>query len=111
MNNYMYYGEVVARISATLHNNEGLRDCINTTIREEKDETYSICSLCADAGRGFEMAEDLCDDYFIDWNSTIECYACEIREQLLNGKVPGLMDLYLLSAKAIEKPFRAHNPS
>lgn len=106
MKNYMYYGEIVASISAHLHRNSDDMSDILSTLKNQKDDTYTLHSLSAEAARVFEMAEDLCEEYFIDWQLAIEAYASKIKSALLNGEAPGLIDLYFLCAKTIEEPYR-----
>ncbi len=101
----MYYGEIVARISALLHGNPKQTPDLQSTIHKEEDETYTLHSLCAEAGRVFEMAEDLCEEYFIDWHIAVDEYATRIRDTLLKGESLGMIDLYILCARAIEEPY------
>lgn len=104
MKNYMYYGEIAARISARLHDDPQDLKEIQGVIEEQPDETYNLHSLSAEAARVFEMAEDLCDEYFIDWHRAVDHFARNIKEMLLKGEIARMLDLYILCAKSIEHP-------
>lgn len=99
----MYYGEIVAHISSSLAKCTSSEAFLTTLIEQEKGDTYTLHSLCADAGRIFEMVEDLCDDYFLDWPSILDQYTLYIKESLLSKKVPEPIDLYLFTAQSIEE--------
>ena len=103
MSNFMYYGEMVARISAYLHNRPEHRQPPEETIEIGHRPPRNFWALCADAAKIFKQVEDLCDDIQIDWHLAVEGYARELDSFLQNGQEPNVLELYQMTARSIAK--------
>ncbi|WP_421896359.1 hypothetical protein [Marinoscillum sp.] len=103
MNDTLYYGEMVAKISARLHQNPDHAIRIARTLNATNDPENSVWTLCADAARVFDKIEDLGCEYFIDWLKAIDHYASKILDLLLSGYKPNTLDMVSMAAQSIEK--------
>ncbi|WP_421754187.1 hypothetical protein [Croceimicrobium sp.] len=102
MNNTLYYGEIVAKISGHLASDPFNAERIEAFMdRVEAERGETIWGLCAEAARIFEIVEDQCDTYFIDWMNAIDHYSQSIKDQLLDKKKPEAIDLFNMSVKSI----------
>lgn len=102
MQNTLYYGEMVAKISARLHQNPDHIARINRMINKEKNINDSIWTVCADAAKVFDSIEDLSGEHFIDWHKAIDRYAQEVLDFLLIGRKLHVVDMVSMVARSIE---------
>lgn len=102
MRNTLYYGEIVAKISARLHQNPDHIIRIRHVVGEEHDPDNTIWELCATAGSVFDQIEDLTGEHFIDWHRAIDRYAQEVLDFLLMGRKPNAIDMVSMTARSLE---------
>ncbi len=102
MHNTLYYGEIVAKISARLHQNPDHMVRITNMMSKEKNSNDSIWTLCADAAKVFDSIEDLSGEHFIDWHKAIDHYAQEVLDSLLIGGKLDIVDMVSMVARSIE---------
>ncbi|MFY0689063.1 MAG: hypothetical protein JXQ90_17970 [Cyclobacteriaceae bacterium] len=102
MSNTLYYGEMVAKISALLHRNPDHLKRIDHVMCEDQSTQDTIWTICADAGKVFDTIEDLSGEHFIDWHTALEHYAQEVQDFILLGKRPQVRDMISMAARSIE---------
>lgn len=100
MRNFMYYGEMVAKISASLHDQMSVVNKL-----EGANQGYRFWTLCADAAKVFKQVEDLCDELEVNWPKAVEDYANKLSAELHAGRNLSIIDLYYLCARSIEANF------
>lgn len=102
MNKTMYYGEMCAKISGELLSDPLYSESIEAFMdRVEAQHGDTLWSLCANAASVFELIEEKCDIYFVDWQAVINQYCQYIKDQLLSQKMPETSELFLLTVKSI----------
>ena len=103
MNNTLYYGEIVAKISAHLFNHPEQIARFDLIVNAEYDDgATTIYTLCADAARVFDTIENLSEEQFIDWHKALDFYADELLDRLLIGRKPYMIDMISMAARSIE---------
>ena len=101
MSDYLYYGEIVARISGTLNADPEKTATIHRMMRQQ-NQTDTIWTICADAGKVFNQLEDIAEEHFIDWQKAVDCYAHSIKHRFLIGNIPNKLDMLSLATNSIE---------
>ncbi|MEO9804787.1 MAG: hypothetical protein ABJF04_16140 [Reichenbachiella sp.] len=105
MSKSLYYGEIVAKISYHLYQNPEHKTQISQVMGRESEDEDKVHTLCADAARVFDTLEDLAGEHFIDWSKALDCFADEILDHLLNGKIPQIMDLIFIASGCIHEAY------
>lgn len=101
MSNYLYYGEIAARISAKLYVNFDEVTTLHDVVSDPDNPDGNLCILCADAARVFSQIEDLCSDHFIDWPAALDEFTELLRDHLLSGVKPTIPDMVTIAAQSI----------
>ena len=102
MNNTLYYGEIVAKISSKLHQNPAHVKRIENVMSNQQEHQDTIYTLCADAARVFDKIENLSSDHYIDWHKASDIYAQNMLNYLLSGKKPNVIDMVSMTTRSIE---------
>lgn len=99
--NIYYYGEIVARIAGKLYrfpNHEQWPSIIQDSNLSADD---LICELSADAGRIFDMIEDISGEMSIDWAGALDHYSQSLHSFLSNERMPTQADMIYMAAKSM----------
>lgn len=95
MNNTLYYGEMVARISGFLHHDPITLSRLENKLRMTGalPNENNLWTICADAAQVFDKIEDLSSEHYIDWHKALDIYSDKLRDVLLTGTVPSMPTL------------------
>lgn len=102
MENTLYYGEIVAKISSKLHQNPAHIKRIEYVMGKGQQPQDTVYTLCADAAKVFDSIENLSSDYYVDWHKASDIYAKKMLDCLLSGKKPNVLDMVSMTAHSIE---------
>lgn len=102
----LYYGEIVAKITAHLYQNPDHRKRIIQVMKEGAHGDDSLWTICADAARVFDKTEDLASDFFIDWHLALEKYSAEILDHFLIGQKPTIPNMLLMASRSLESTIK-----
>ena len=108
MQNTAYYGEIVAKISAHLHQSTDHITRITRVIDSHPDTGDTIWTVCAEAGRVLDQIEDLSGEHLIDWHQVSDSYAGQVLDHLLSGNKPYMVDFVSMVARSIEASRASH---
>ena len=105
MNNTLYYGEMVARISGFIHHDPITLSRLENKLRMsgEMPDKNTLWTICADAAQVFDKIEDLSGEHYIDWHKALDIYSDKLRDILLNGTAPSMADLIALASSSIQE--------
>ncbi|WP_422355323.1 hypothetical protein [Roseivirga pacifica] len=105
MNNTLYYGEMVARISGFIHHDPVTLSRLENKLRMsgEMPDKNNVWTICANAAQVFDKIEDLSGEHYIDWHKALDIYSDKLRDVLLNGTAPSLADLIALASSSIQE--------
>ncbi|MEQ8470025.1 MAG: hypothetical protein RIC35_02515 [Marinoscillum sp.] len=98
--NTLYFGEIVAKLSAHIHGNPDKVKRITATLDQFSQD--SIWTICSDAARVFDKIEDLSGEHFINWHQALEIYADYILNHLLSNRQLNIVDMISLASKSIQ---------
>ncbi len=104
-----YYGEIVAKISAHLHQNPDHIFRISQVMENQQCDTGDTAfTVCAEAARVFDQIEDLSSEHLIDWHLASDHYANQLLDHLLSGNKPHIVDMVSMVARSIEQTRDGH---
>lgn len=102
MQNSLYYGEIVARISAYLYQNPDHILQIDRTISQDNNSDDTIWTISANAARVFDSLADLSEDQELDWLKALNQYSEEVLDFLLVENKPRTIDMISMAVRSIQ---------
>lgn len=101
-NSTLFYGEMVAKISAHLNQNSAHRNRINYVLEQNTRDSDTIWSFCSDAARVFDSLEDLSWGMAVDWHKALDEYSEKVLSHILSGQKPDFIDMLSMASLSLE---------